>query len=212
MINGNRVVLIEDLLKIARRQTGAELLAIENIIDRLIAEKVIIPGTRITKEIILRNKTRRQIYLFIKEFPGVNINTIKNALNLGTHSARWHISVLVKFGCIKEVNYKATTLFALMKFCRDEILFENLYRKELISKLIQTLASRTLRLKELEDIISVQKTKILYNLSILLELTFVDKSALNPDNLQQMYCLSDLGKSLYLRKKNMSEIKLELIQ
>ena len=76
------MIHVEKLLRIAKKETKAQRLAIENVIDRLIHEKVIVPGTRLTRKIILKNQTRRRIYMLVKKCPGVNFNSISTEKGL----------------------------------------------------------------------------------------------------------------------------------
>ncbi len=175
IIEQKRYVLIEDLIKLARRTIGAERVAIENAIDRLIQDKVIVPGSRITTKIILRNSTRRQIYMLLKQNPGLNVNSIKKALDLGSNSVLWHLSVLLKFGCIQRINYKASFLFALPKLTPTEILFQFVIRKELIRDIFKILDSQVISIPSIEEKLGVYKANISYNLKILQDLSFIQK-------------------------------------
>ncbi len=175
IVENKRIVLIENLFRIARRQTGADRIAIENVIDQLIKEKIIVPGSRITREIILRNITRQKIYFLIKKYPGINANTLKTELNLGINVIHWHLEILQKFGCIKEVIYKNSRLFGLPKLTNSEILFSFVLRKKLVNSIITALNHHTLSLPEIEKKTNEGKTTILYNIQNLLELNIIEK-------------------------------------
>ncbi len=177
LIQQRRVVLIEELYKITRKETKAERLAIENVIDRLIQEKIIVPGTRITKQIILRNPTRRKIYEFIKQCPGVNINTIKKSLSLGSNSALWHVNVLVQFGCLQEVVYKTSSIYALPKIPAQEVLYQFLMRKNLFRLIFSTIEKQATSLADLAQVTGEDRPKIAYHLKILQELNFIERIA-----------------------------------
>ncbi len=175
IVDNNRIILIENLFKIARRQTGAERMAIQNVIDRLIREKIIVPGSRITREIILRNTTRQKIYSLIKKYPGTNANTLKTELRLGINVLHWHLEILHKFGCIKEIIYKNSRLFALPYLNTTEILFAFVLRKKLVNLIIGALDQNSLSLSEIERKTGEGKTTILYNIQNLLELNILEK-------------------------------------
>ncbi len=176
LIQNGRIILIEELYNIARKQTSAERLAIENVIDRLIQQKYIVPGSRITRQIILHNPTRRRIYEFVKLYPGVNVNTVKKSLTLGSNSALWHIGVLVQFGCLQELIYRTSKIYAQTKLAPRDVLFRFLMRKELVRSIFSAIAQQPSSLAELARSLGVDKAKIAYHLNILQELNFIEKS------------------------------------
>ena len=55
---------------------------IELVIKSLIKKKIIIPGTRLMKNNIIKNPTRNEIYNYIEKKPS-NINEIMRALKFG---------------------------------------------------------------------------------------------------------------------------------
>ena len=63
---------------------------IEIIIKSLIKKRVIIAGTKLMKKDIIKNPTRNDIYKYIQQNPGRNINEIMKAQNLGSNLALWH--------------------------------------------------------------------------------------------------------------------------
>ncbi len=54
---------------------------IELIIKSLIKKRVIIPGTKLMKQDILHHSSRNEIYKYIKQNPGRNINEIMKTHN-----------------------------------------------------------------------------------------------------------------------------------
>ena len=70
---------------------------IEIILKSLIKKKEIIPGTKLMKNNIIDNQTRKKIFNHIKRNPAVNINEIMKQLDIGSNQALWHLSALEKF-------------------------------------------------------------------------------------------------------------------
>ncbi len=167
--------MIEDLLKISRKKTGAQRLAIENVIDRLIQDKVIVPGSRIIRKIILRNDTRKKIYDLIKKFPGVNINSIKTSLGFGSNVVIWHLGVLLKFGCVQEVRHKSSILFALPQISRNEVILCVLLRKDINRKILKLLESQSLSLASLASILGEDRRNVDYAIKNLQEFAIIEK-------------------------------------
>ncbi|HMF30211.1 MAG TPA: hypothetical protein VKK79_02260 [Candidatus Lokiarchaeia archaeon] len=187
IVEKKRTVVIENLLKIAPRRIGAERLVIENVIDRLIEEKVIVPGSRIIRKIILHNKTRESIYDLIKQFPGININTLKTKLSLGPNAVLWHLGVLLKFGCVQEIHYKTSTLFALPHFADLEVIVAVLLRKELPRGILSALKNQSLSLSDLESSLGENRRKIAYTIKNLQELSVVELIEDNESNNCDLY-------------------------
>ncbi len=175
IIEKNRVVLVERVFRLARRELGAPRRQIDDVIDDLIREQKIVPGSRITREIILNNKNRKKIYFLLKKFPGLNLNTIKSQLKLGSHSVEWHLEVLLKFGCIQEFRYKGSSLFALGNLHQNMVLLHFFSRKDLIRGIFQALLRQPATLADLERELGIPKQNISYHVNILDDLNLIKK-------------------------------------
>ncbi|MFX1274861.1 MAG: winged helix-turn-helix transcriptional regulator [Promethearchaeota archaeon] len=73
---------------------------IKSILESLIQKKIIIPGSKLTKKIVLHNPNRKLIYDFIKRNPGYYFHRLIKTLKLPNHVITWHLDVLLKFGYI----------------------------------------------------------------------------------------------------------------
>ena len=90
---------------------------IELIIKSLIKKRIIIPGTKLMKQDIIDNPTRNEIYKYIKQNPGKNINEIMKMHNLGSNLALWHLSALEKFQFVRSKKISNRCVF--FKFDSD---------------------------------------------------------------------------------------------
>lgn len=206
IIRNQRYILLENLLQISKKQTGAERIAVENVINHLIRDKVIVPGSRLVRQILLQNDARKKIYNVIKLFPGVNINSIKKTLNLGSNAVMWHLSVLLKFGCIHEIEYKSSSLFALARLTAKETILCSLLRKNLIRIILQKLEFSRKSLADLEKDLGETKSKIFYNLRNLEEFEIITKSV--EDGNSVYYRLNQNSKDLYLVYKDLQSVEI----
>ncbi len=195
IIQNHRYVLLENLLQIAKKETGAERIAVENVINHLIRDKVIVPGSRLVKQLLLQNDTRKKIYGVIKQFPGVNINSIKKTLNLGSNAVMWHLGVLLKFGCIQEIAYKTNSIFTLPKVSLQKTILCIFLRKKLIRMILSTIEGGPMSLAELEKNLGENKSTILYNLVNVEESNIIIKE--NIHGIESVYKLNDEIKDLY---------------
>ena len=180
IVGKQRALMIEDLLLIARKRTGAELLAIENVLEQMMREKIIIPGSRIIRKVVLRNPTRKLVFDLVKTSPGINYNSIKVTLQLGSNAVLWHLAVLLKFGCIAEVPYGASNIFALPEISPVEVILPKLLRNDLIRRILEALEGQELSLADLEVTVGENRRKIKYQLANLQKLGIVGLACGNP--------------------------------
>ena len=68
----------------------------------LVKKNLIIEGSKLTRQDVLRNPNRNEIYYFIKKNLGVYFNIIANKLNIRKQSLKWHLEVLLKFKFIRK--------------------------------------------------------------------------------------------------------------
>ena len=177
-------------------ESGGDL---ENIIDQLIEDKIIVPGTQIIRNIILHNDTRRVVYNFIKQYPGVNINSIKTSLKLGSNAVLWHIGVLLKFGCVQEFQVKTSVLFALPHLTPTDVMLSVLMRKDLIRRILQLLATQPLTLTQLGVYLGESRHKISHAITKLQEMAIIEKQCQQDSMRSSCYSLHPDLQNLYLQ-------------
>ena len=71
----------------------------------LIQKRYIIQGSSLSREDILSNHVRKEIYKFIQINPGAYNRLIRRELNLGSHEFNWHVGMLEKFNFIKKIQF-----------------------------------------------------------------------------------------------------------
>jgi predicted transcriptional regulator len=85
--------------------------AIEEILKSLVKKKLIVEGTKLSRESILDNETRNQIYDYILKNPGAYFNKIVIDLNINKPVVVWHIKMLERFGYIKREVFENHAIF-----------------------------------------------------------------------------------------------------
>ena len=110
-LDNNRILELDKVLPYIRNTFSKSSININDngiklIIRTLIENRQIIQGSKLTKNRILSNDNRKEIYILIKEHPGINMNRIISMLNLSYHVVSWHINILLKFNCIKKIQLK----------------------------------------------------------------------------------------------------------
>ncbi|MFX1279610.1 MAG: hypothetical protein ACFFA3_09345 [Promethearchaeota archaeon] len=79
---------------------------ITTVIESLIKKKIISEGSKLTRKTVLKNANRAQLYKFIKENPGIYKNPLAKMLNVCPFVIKWHLSMLLEFGLIRERSIK----------------------------------------------------------------------------------------------------------
>ena len=77
---------------------------ITTVIDSLIKKNIIVEGSKLTRKTVLLNINRKQIYHLIKENPGIYKNSLTKKLKVCPFVTKWHLSMLLTFRLIREVN------------------------------------------------------------------------------------------------------------
>ncbi len=120
---------------------------IEVIIKSLIKKRVILPGTKLMKNNIIDNPTRKEIFNYIKKNPGININEVMKNQNLGSNQALWHLSALEKFQFTRSKKIQNRKVF--YKFDSNQKLDEIFYylRVDIVREIINYMPKRDIALK-----------------------------------------------------------------
>ena len=113
IVSENKVLDTEILYHIAKRRLKIPRGGLLRIIQFLLNKKILIEGTKCTKETVLLNHHRRKIYNFIKSHLGVHFSIIRKVLFSDiegktpvTGQLLWHLEMLIKFNYVKKVNFK----------------------------------------------------------------------------------------------------------
>jgi predicted transcriptional regulator len=113
------------------------------VLQSLARKKVIIEGSKFTKERVLSNQNRKNIYEYIGKTPGIYFNRLVKLLNLKPAIIEWHVNILIKFEFIKKEkidNREAYFEFAY-KFEQQELL--HFLSREKYNKIIGYLSANT---------------------------------------------------------------------
>lgn len=70
-------------------------------LEVLLENNMVVEGSKMTKEDVLENSNRSQVYNYIKDNPGAYPNKIVNALGMSTFLVNWHLEMLLKFNYVR---------------------------------------------------------------------------------------------------------------
>lgn len=84
---------------------------IDKILLSLLEQKLIVKGSTLTRDMVLKNSKRIEIYDYIKNNPGTYFSNILNNLNFTNHVITWHINILAKFEFIVRKSFDNREIF-----------------------------------------------------------------------------------------------------
>ncbi len=84
---------------------------IETILKSLVNKKLIVEGSKLTKDMVLLNITRENIFNYIKKNPGCFFLKIVKELNLPYNVVIWHLEILTEFQFVKKEAYESHEIY-----------------------------------------------------------------------------------------------------
>ncbi len=170
---------------------------IDSILRSLIKKRYIIPGSKITRNNVLKNGNRTKIYKFIKNEPGVFLFEIKKSLNLGSHQVTWHTEILKEFQFIRSTLIDNHEVFFKHDIKPDNDKQLYYLRNKKIIEIIKVMKSKNIPLKtnEISKLTEIHYNTIKKYLSILNDLGFI-KISMN-DNYKTVFSLNNIEEKSY---------------
>jgi predicted transcriptional regulator len=177
IISENRVLSARLLYNEARRQVRGEQKALLAIINFLLEHRILVEGSKLTKELVLSNLHRRNIYEYIRTNRGAKFSTIRDAYEGTTGSSGqliWHLQLLLKFNYVKRIKFKRFTIFLPMDMDEEEGLVTFFTRDPLNNKILKLLNTQgPLKRTDLYEALDAPREKIHYRVKVLLETNLI---------------------------------------
>ncbi len=142
IISENRVLEAKLLYYEAKKRLKIDRKILLSVIQSLLEKKILVEGSKLTKEMVLSNTHRNNIYQYIRGNVGANFSMIREMYKGSTESSGqliWHLQMLLKFNFIRKVKYKKYTLFLPIDIEEEEGIFHFLLRDDLNMAIIQLL-------------------------------------------------------------------------
>ncbi|MFX1278967.1 MAG: hypothetical protein ACFFA3_06080 [Promethearchaeota archaeon] len=115
IMNKNKVLNIENLYNIAKKRLKLPRNGLLSIIQFLINKKLLIEGSKFSKETVLSNQIRKRILDYIFLNPGVHFSDLRKAAlpeEMGSSGQLvWHLEMLLKFNYIHKIKVGNYTVF-----------------------------------------------------------------------------------------------------
>ena len=177
IISENRVLNAKLLFKEVCKQLKIDHKSLLAIINSLLAQRILVEGSKLTKELILSNMHRKNIYEYIRKNRGANFSTIRQEYEGTTGSSGqliWHLQVLMQFNYIKKIKYKRFTIFLPLELEDEEGLLTFLLRDPLNKKILRLLHTHGILNKtDFYQDLDAPREKIHYHLNTLLEVNLI---------------------------------------
>jgi len=108
ILKENKLLNVETLYNVAKKSLKIPKKGLLIIIQYLINKKILIEGSKFSKETVLSNGVRNRIYRYIMMNPGVHFSLLrKKTLSEEAGSSGqlvWHLEMLLKFNYIKKIK------------------------------------------------------------------------------------------------------------
>jgi predicted transcriptional regulator len=177
IISENRVLNAKLLYNEAKRQVRGEPKVLLAIITFLMEHRILVEGSKLTKELVLSNLHRKNIYEFIRTNRGAKFSTIRDMYEGTTGSSGqliWHLQLLLKFNYIKRLKFKRFTIFLPVEMDEEEGLVNFFVRDPLNHKILKLLCAQgPLKRTDLYEVFDAPREKIHYRVKVLLETNLI---------------------------------------
>jgi predicted transcriptional regulator len=151
IMSKNKVLNAEILYNIAKKRLRIPRNGLLFIIQFLINKKILIEGSKFSRETVLLNRTRRGIYNYIRMNPGVHFSILRRkALSEESGSSGqlvWHLEMLLKFNYINKIKVGNYTVFVPFEMDEDTGKLIFLMRDRITNKILNLLAGKGIFIK-----------------------------------------------------------------
>ncbi len=174
ILNENKVLNVETLYNVAKKRLKIPKKGLLFIIQYLMNKKILIEGSKFSRETVLSNYIRNRIYRYIIMNPGVHFSILrKKGLSEEARSSGqlvWHLEMLLKFNYIKKIKIGHYTVLLPYECDEDDgrILF--ILRDRINRKIIHLLIeNKTFIKSDIYKKIEEKRENVYYRIKNLLE-------------------------------------------
>ena len=180
----HRLINTELLYNRAKRELKIPRQGLNTIIQMLLNRKILINGSRFTKETVLKNKIRYYIYWLVKTNIGVHFSVLKKKVaqqkksEMGVGHLIWHLEKLIKFNLIKKVKVKNCTIYLPVEISDEEGILYFIMRDNLNRRIVKFLLKHELVNKaDIYKYLNIKREKTYYRIKNLIKLGIISPIA-----------------------------------
>jgi len=196
LIEENRALNTEILYTIAKKRLKIPRKGLLSIIQLLLNRKILVEGSKFTKESVLSNQLRKKIYNFISRNLGAHFSLIRKKVlsedKKDTGSAGqliWHLEMLLKFSYIKKIKIGNFTVFLPIEIDDEMGIIHFLLSDEINKKIVKLLFEHdTVKKSDTYKLLNEKRELVYYRINNLIEQNIIyseedgKKLRLNPHN------------------------------
>jgi len=180
----HKLINTELLYNRAKRVLKIPRQGLNKIIQMLINRKILVDGSRFTKETVLRNKIRNYIFWLIKTNIGSHFSFLKKEVSqqkeseIGVGHLIWHLEKLIKFNLIKKIKIKNCTIFLPIEISDEEGIIYFILRDDLNRQIVNILLEHeSVKSTDIYKELNVQREKMYYRINKLIEFEIISPKA-----------------------------------
>ena len=215
VISNNNVLNTELLYRLAKRRLKFPRKGLLSIIQLLINKKVLVEGSKYTKDEVLNNKYRFNLYRFLTSHLGAHFSTIRKQIitdssgTLGSSGQLiWHLEMLIRFNYIKKIKIKNYTVFLPYEIDDEIGVLHFVLRHEIYLKIIQLLINNEeLKRSEVHKFVDEKRETIYYRINNLIEFNIIELSGDNNSLILNSNKKNDIISIINANLQNKSQIK-----
>ncbi len=180
LVKKNKQIKLDKLYNIARREVPAQAADIIQGIKRLEDNMVIKAGSRLLKQDLLKNETRRELFHLVFRNPGISFNQIRKQMGRGTKILLWHLQLLLEFRCFLERLFENAKAFFTHHFERepwteDDMIMFILFQNPSIKRILDVLSGdASYSIKDIEQRLEMSRQLVDYHLKKLQQAKIID--------------------------------------
>ena len=173
IMSKNKVLNIETLYNISKKSLKLPRNGLLFIIQFLINKKILIEGSKFSRETVLSNPTRRGLYNYIRANPGAHFSILrKNALSDESGSSGqlvWHLEMLLNFNYIYKVKVGNYTVFLPIEMEIELGIINFLLRDKINRKIVDILTTQnSIKNSEIFKYVDEKREQVNYRLKNLI--------------------------------------------
>jgi predicted transcriptional regulator len=174
ILRDNKILDMQHLYNVALRRLDISRQFLLNIIQYLFNKRILVEGSRYSRQSVLLNPYRKTIYELIQSKIGVHFSSIRESLtsskdtggSLSSGQLIWHLEMLIKFKLVKKVKLGNYSIFMLASIDEQEGILHFLMNDDINRKIIHLLAKKSkVKRNEMYKEISERREDVYYRIN-----------------------------------------------
>ncbi|MFX1460021.1 MAG: hypothetical protein ACFFBT_11175 [Promethearchaeota archaeon] len=178
----HRLINTELLYNRAKKELQIPKNGLKTIIQLLLNKKVLVDRSRLTRQTVLNNQIRYELYLIIKTIIGVHFSLLKELISIqkdrdvGVGQLNWHLEKLLKFNLIKKVKVKKFIIFLPIEIDKNNGILYFILRDEINRRIVNFIFEQGITNRsEIHKQLKLKREKLYYRIKKLIEFNILSR-------------------------------------